>query len=202
MAPGNGGFFYATWPKLISMHFVQWEMKRYLILFAIIPVALVSIIFNFAKIQHIVNPEQPVTSTIDRLVVLKSERKLLAYSNGRLIKTYCIALGKNPLGHKEFEGDMKTPEGIYTISGRNPNSDYYKNLGISYPNKNDCAHAEKLGKSPGGLIKIHGLPNRFPDLGSLHYLTDWTHGCIAVTNEEIDELYNRVPDGTTIEIRP
>lgn len=139
---------------------------------------------------------------IDRLVLKKSERKLIAYSKGEQVKSYKVALGKDPVGHKQFEGDMKTPEGIYHIEDRNPNSGYYKNLGVSYPNQKDRAFAEKQGKSPGGLIKIHGLRNGMGILGKLHRFTDWTHGCIALTNPEMEELYQSVIIGSEIEILP
>lgn len=141
-------------------------------------------------------------AVIDRLVVLKSKRKMMAYSGEKLLKTYRIALGKNPIGHKEFEGDMKTPEGVYTINDRNLNSNYFKNLGVSYPNEADKAHAAQLGKSPGGEIKIHGQPNGKTNWGTLQSMRDWTHGCIAVTNSDMDELFNRVKENAEIEIRP
>ena len=149
-------------------------------------------------------PEQklPADATIDKLVVLKSERQLMAYANGKLIKTYKIALGRTPVGAKEIEGDRKTPEGYYIINDKNPNSAYHKNLGISYPNAEDIKHAENLGRSPGGAIKIHGLRNGTSLIGKLHRWLDWTQGCAAVTDEEIDELYDAVAIGTPIEIRP
>ncbi|MNE51989.1 L,D-transpeptidase catalytic domain [compost metagenome] len=136
---------------------------------------------------------------IDRLLVLKSKRQLIAYSNNKRIKTYRICLGRNPVGAKEFEGDMKTPEGSYTINDRNPNSRYYKNLGVSYPNNNDRKRAKRLGKRTGGDIKIHGTGG---DINTPDPLYDWTWGCIAVTNKEIDELYEHVTIGSTIEIKP
>ncbi len=144
----------------------------------------------------------PAGTHIDSLVVLKSERRLLAYSNGKLMKTYTISLGKSPIGHKVFEGDMKTPEGLYTINAKNPNSGYHKNLGVSYPNDLDRAIAARIGKSPGGDIKIHGIRNGRGYIGKFHRWADWTHGCIAVTDEEIDELYNVVGIGATIQIKP
>lgn len=139
---------------------------------------------------------------IDRLVVYKSKRELSTYSNGELVKTYQIALGQNPVGDKEFEGDMKTPEGLYYINDKNPNSAYHKNLGISYPNQADRQQAKVLGKPVGGDIKIHGLRNGMGYIGKSHRLTDWTWGCIALTNEEIDELYHIVKISTPIEIYP
>lgn len=139
---------------------------------------------------------------IDRLVVFKAKRQMWAYQGEQLIKVYPIALGFNPIGHKQFEGDGKTPEGIYRINERNPNSGYHKNLGVSYPNEADKAYAASQGKSPGGLIKIHGLRNGTGAIGKMHLLKDWTYGCIAVTDEEVDELYQAVIHNAIIDIRP
>jgi len=144
----------------------------------------------------------PAGTVINKLVVYKSKRRMEAYANGILIKTYTIALGKNPVGHKEYEGDFRTPEGIYTINARNPNSAYHKNLGVSYPNAADSAHAAAISKPPGSDIKIHGLRNGRGYIGKFHRIKDWTHGCIAVTNAEIDELYAAVSPGAVIDIRP
>ena len=140
--------------------------------------------------------------TIDSITVRKGERKMYVYDNGRFIKCYPIALGANPRGRKVCRGDCRTPEGLYYIDDKNPESDYYKNLGISYPNERDKARARRLGKSPGGDIKIHGLPNGKGYIGSEHRLYDWTEGCIAVTNREIDELFEHVEIGTPINILP
>ena len=139
---------------------------------------------------------------IDNIVVNKSKREMLVYSNGQLLKTYKISLGKQPVGHKEFEGDNKTPEGVYSISDKNPNSGYHKNLGISYPDKDDLENARQLGKPAGGNIKIHGLRNGVGFIGKFHRWLDWTLGCIALTDKEIDELYEAVKIGTRIEIKP
>ncbi|GAB3533104.1 hypothetical protein GCM10027443_17940 [Pontibacter brevis] len=149
-------------------------------------------------------PEQklPAGTTIDKLVVVKSERQLIAYSDGQLIKTYSVALGRIPEGDKEYEGDKKTPEGIYIINDKNPNSAYHKNLGVSYPNADDISHAKSFGKSPGGDIKIHGLRNGTGFISKFHRWFDWTQGCVAVTDDEMDELYDAVAIGTPIEIRP
>ena len=140
------------------------------------------------------------STEIDKIVVLKSKRKLLVYSNGEVLKGYRISLGKQPKGKKQFEGDMKTPEGIYTIDSKNPQSGYYLNLGVSYPNEEDIAYAKSKGKSPGGLIKIHGIKNGLGFIGKFHRLIDWTHGCIALTNREVKELFEHVQIGTVIEI--
>lgn len=138
----------------------------------------------------------------DRIVIQKSSRTMTLYRGTEALKSYRIALGGDPVGHKEFEGDQKTPEGIYSISGRNPNSSYHLSLRISYPNAADALHAQSLGKSPGGDIMIHGLPNGHEGSGKNHCLADWTAGCVAVNNAEIEELWRVVPDGTAVEIRP
>lgn len=156
----------------------------------------------FAVYYFYPEPKLPAGITIDKLVVYKSKRQLLAYSNGQLIKTYHVSLGGQPAGDKEFEGDEKTPEGIYFINDKNPNSGYHKNLGISYPNDNDLAYSKNLNKPAGGDIKIHGLRNYTGFIGKFHRWSDWTLGCIAVTNDEIDELYDAVKIGTPIDIRP
>lgn len=144
----------------------------------------------------------PQGTLIDKLIVYKSKRRMEAYSGSRLVKTYTVALGKDPIGHKQFEGDMKTPEGTYSINDRNPRSAYHKNLGVSYPNDTDKAVAAKLGKAPGGDIKIHGLKNGRGYIGKFHRTKDWTNGCIAVTNDEMDELYAAVKQNAVIEILP
>lgn len=140
--------------------------------------------------------------TVDKIVVEKSKRRLSLYSGETLLKTYPISLGQQPVGHKACEGDKRTPEGQYIIHDKNPHNGYYKNLGISYPNKHDIAHAKAIGKAPGGQIKIHGLKNGWGWIGKIHLLKDWTAGCIALTNEEVEELYRAVPIGTPIEIKP
>ena len=144
----------------------------------------------------------PEDAVIDRLVVHKSKRTMSAYSKGKLLKTYPIALGKQPVGHKHFEGAGKTPEGKYRINERNPNSGYHKNLGVSYHNEADKAYAEAQGKSPGGLIKIYGMKHGWGFIGKKHLQKDWTNGCIAVTDEEIDKLYRSVKHNAEIEILP
>ena len=124
------------------------------------------------------------------------------FRDGSLLKTYRVALGRNPVGAKEQEGDMKTPEGVYKIDYRNPNSDYHLALHISYPSDEDNARAAQRGVSAGSDIMIHGLPNGRGWIGAAHRQKDWTAGCIALTDEEIEELCRATPDGTTIEIRP
>lgn len=134
------------------------------------------------------------------ILVDKSDRTLTLFDDGAVLKTYTgIQFGDEPTGHKRFEGDERTPEGRYTIDTRNPNSAYHLSLRISYPNAQDRAFAASQGRSPGGNIFLHGQPNamrvgRVPG--------DWTDGCIALSNEEIEELWGAIPDGTPIEIRP
>lgn len=144
----------------------------------------------------------PANAEIDYIVVKKSDRKLLAYSKQKLLKTYQISLGDSPIGHKKYEGDEKTPEGIYTVNTKNPNSGYHKNLGVSYPNAKDITKAKLLGKRPGGDIKIHGIRNHIGFIGKFQRFFDWTNGCMALTNTEVDELYAAVKIGTKIDIRP
>ena len=138
----------------------------------------------------------------DRLVVNKSRRELLLYRSEKVIRAYKVALGRNPVGPKLRKGDSKTPEGIYTISGRNAASAYHRSLRVSYPNAADRVRSRRQGLDPGGDIMIHGLPNGQGFVGPAHRLFDWTDGCIAVTDPEIEEIWHLVPDGTPIQINP
>jgi L,D-peptidoglycan transpeptidase YkuD (ErfK/YbiS/YcfS/YnhG family) len=142
------------------------------------------------------------TEPADRVLIEKEERRLTLLSKGEVIKTYKIALGGNPIGPKERQGDNKTPEGIYIIDSRNGNSSYHLSLHISYPNEIDRMRAKELGVSPGGNIMIHGIKNGFSRFGDSRAEVDWTEGCIAVTDAEMEEIYKLVPIGTIVEIRP
>ena len=144
----------------------------------------------------------PTGARADKVLVEKSARRLSLISSGKVIKSYRIALGRSPVGKKEREGDKKTPEGIYTIDHHNDRSGFHKALHVSYPSAEQRAKAAKSGIDPGGDIMIHGLRNRFGWIGSAHRMRDWTAGCIAVTNPEIDEIFDAVPDGTVVEIVP
>ncbi len=141
-------------------------------------------------------------SGVDRVLIEKRAHRLTLYRKGEILKTYRIALGKKPVGKKTTNGDCKTPEGTYSIDQRKANSRYHRALHISYPNAEDRRQAKARGVSPGGDVMIHGLPNGFGAVGSLHLKRDWTLGCIAMTNEEIDELWHAVPNGAVVEIVP
>jgi murein L,D-transpeptidase YafK len=146
------------------------------------------------------DPPLPLSAMADKVVVLKSYRKLLLMRGDEVLKIYIVSLGGNPVGPKIRQGDNKTPEGSYILDRHNMNSQYHRSIHISYPNADDLARAKKLGVSPGGELFIHGLPNDFH--GHSEALGDWTEGCIAVTNAEIDEIWRAVADGTPIEIKP
>ena len=138
----------------------------------------------------------------DSILILKKDHLLELLSNGKVIRTYHVALGQGGLAPKQKEGDALTPEGHYIIDTRNAASHYHKALHISYPNPEDRTRAAKMGVAPGGAVMIHGLPNGKGFIGSAHRLYDWTLGCIAVTDSEIDEIWTMVPAGTPVEIRP
>lgn len=142
------------------------------------------------------------TRPVDRVLVLKSERRMHLLSRGAIVRSYRVALGVNPVGHKRQRGDGRTPEGAYTLDWRNPQSRFGLSIHISYPNARDRADAARRGVDPGGDIMIHGVPPRAVWLGRLHSLFDWTEGCIAVSDAEIREIWSLVPNGTPIEIRP
>jgi len=134
--------------------------------------------------------------------VLKKDRTMQLLNQGRVIKTYKVALGGDPVGAKTRQGDHKTPEGVYVLDSRNAHSHFYKAIHISYPNARERSEAQKNHVSPGGDVFLHGLPNGYGFVGAAHRLKDWTDGCIAVTNQEMDEIWASVPVGTPIEIRP
>lgn len=135
---------------------------------------------------------------VTSIQVQKSARRMYLLHDREVLQAYDIGLGFQPFGHKEVEGDGKTPEGAYFISHRNPKSRYHLSLGISYPNPYDSAHAQSIGKTPGGDIMIHGGPPRGARVNS----RDWTAGCIAVTDEEVERIYSMVKPGTPIYIYP
>lgn len=144
----------------------------------------------------------PQDAVADCVLVEKSARRLTLLRGDTPLKTYRIALGREPIGTKEFEGDQRTPEGIYTIDFHKPDSDYHLALHISYPEQRDVDRAAPHNRSAGSDIMIHGLRNGDGWIGAFHRQSDWTAGCIAVTDFEIEEIYRAIPDGTPIEIRP
>jgi murein L,D-transpeptidase YafK len=139
---------------------------------------------------------------ITRVLVHKKKHEMELLSGEKTIRTYSIAIGSGGLGPKQRQGDHLTPEGVYEIDWRNEKSQFHRSLHISYPNVADRQRARKQGVDPGGDIMIHGIMNGFGWIGSKHRATDWTDGCIAVTDEEIEEIWKLVPDGTPVEIRP
>jgi len=146
--------------------------------------------------------EAAVEGQADRVLVVKSERTLYLMREGEPYRSYPVSLGSSPRGHKRFSGDARTPEGVYWLEYKNSGSPFYRSIRISYPNEEDRAHARALGLDPGGDIMIHGQPldSEWPEEVSLMF--DWTNGCIAVTNDAMEEIWSQVPVGTLIEIRP
>jgi murein L,D-transpeptidase YafK len=154
---------------------------------------LVATVFGAANAQ---------TQQADRIVIMKSARQLALLRNGKTIRVYRVCLGSHPVGAKERQGDGKTPEGIYRIDSRNAGSKYHRALHVSYPNAADRRRARHVHVSPGGEIMIHGVPNHWHAVGAAFQYVDWTNGCIAVTDDEIEEIWRLVPNGTVVEIRP
>jgi murein L,D-transpeptidase YafK len=138
----------------------------------------------------------------DSIVVEKSEHRLTLFAGGEAVGRYVVALGKIPVGAKTEQGDLRTPEGLYHIDARNPNSRFHRALHISYPNDVDRARAAARGLEPGGDVMIHGLPNGQGQVGAAHRTYDWTNGCVAVTDQEIEEIWGAVPVGTPVRIKP
>jgi lipoprotein-anchoring transpeptidase ErfK/SrfK len=141
-------------------------------------------------------------SIADSIVVYKRERTLTLYYRGVPVKSYFIALGLNPVGDKQRAGDGRTPEGLFHVNAHNPASKYHLALRISYPDDAHRARAAAIGADPGGDIMIHGLPPEYSEAGKDHVANDWTNGCVALSNAEIEELWRAVPDGTPVQIKP
>ena len=144
----------------------------------------------------------PPNAIADRVLVEKGARRLTLLNKGAILKSYPVALGREPIGAKEEEGDQRTPEGLYRIDFHKRDSDYHLALHVSYPEQRDIERAAARGVSAGSDIMIHGLPNGRGWIGRFHRRNDWTAGCVAVTDFEIEEIWRAVPDGTPIEIRP
>jgi murein L,D-transpeptidase YafK len=168
-----------------------------MLLFALIAAVVAALVW-----ANVPTGQLPLSAKADRVVVNKAQRQLSLYHGSQLLKTYAVSLGGNPLGAKQQEGDQKTPEGSYTIDWRNDKSSYHRALHVSYPEARDVTAAAARGVPPGGEIMVHGAPNGYGFIGKLHRLKDWTAGCIAVTDTEIEEIWAAVSDGTRIEITP
>jgi murein L,D-transpeptidase YafK len=147
-------------------------------------------------------PTQTPLPTADRIVVRKAERRLDLLRNGQVLRSYKVALGLQPVGHKERSGDFRTPEGKYQLTRRNPRSDFFLSIQISYPSDVDARHARENGWEPGGSIMIHGLPNIMKRDLTYYQTRDWTDGCIAISNSDMVELWLLTHDNTPIEILP
>jgi len=147
---------------------------------------------------------EPVVNKVDSVVVRKAKRQMDLLKSGAVYRSYRISLGDSPRGHKMREGDERTPEGDYVLDWRNPRSSFYKSIHVSYPNSRDRAFARAMGFQPGGMIMIHGRPNWLTSakVAKEYDGRDWTNGCIAVTNPEMDEIWRLVKDGTPIRILP
>jgi murein L,D-transpeptidase YafK len=148
------------------------------------------------------SPPLPPGAVADRVVVAKHAHTLTLMRGTRPLKTYRVSLGPHPRGQKEREGDGRTPEGLYRLDSRNAHSGMHLALHVSYPDSAAVAHAKVLGVSPGGLIMVHGIRNGLGWIGRMHRWVDWTNGCVAVTDREMDEIWRAVPTGTPVEIRP
>ncbi len=178
-------------------------MKLSAKIFALLAFALVETWAVNATSPPQVTPAQSAEALqiVDRIVVVKSTRTMTLESNRQVLETYKVALGGEPIGAKERQGDHKTPEGEYFVDAKNAQSQFYLALHISYPNASDRVRARRLGTSPGGDVEIHGLGKKYGWIGPRHRLSDWTDGCIAVTNEEIEEIFRMVAVGTRVELK-
>ncbi|ACM21165.1 peptidoglycan L,D-transpeptidase, YkuD family [Geotalea daltonii FRC-32] len=174
-------------------------MKKLLLAFVLIIIGSVAVIWMLGKPE---SKPLPAGVVADRVLIEKGPRRLTLFRQGKRLKTYEVALGRNPQGKKTEEGDCRTPEGIYTIDRRKQSSRYHRALHISYPSSADVAQAKARSVSPGGDVMIHGLPNALGFVGKVHLIRDWTLGCVAVTNPDIEEIWRVVPDGVVVEIVP
>lgn len=172
---------------------------RFLAIFVVTAAAAAGGLWGYAHAPD----ERPLAAETkaDRIVVEKTARRMTLFSGGAALKTYRVAIGRGDPGQKQQEGDRRTPEGVYRITGRNPDSVAHLSLRISYPEPQQVLAAAAKGVPPGGDIMIHGIMNGWGWIGRLHRLVNWTQGCVAVTDREMDELWRAVPDGTPVEIR-
>ena len=170
-------------------------MKR-LAVIGLVLIAIAAIAF------HLHQSGTPLQQRASKIVVLKTEHELLLLdAANNIIRRYSVAIGRGGLEPKQVQGDHKTPEGLYVVDRHKRDSRFHRALHVSYPNDADRERARRLGSEPGGDIMIHGIQNGLGWLGPLHRIVDWTDGCIAVTDSEIEEIWSAVPDGTPVEIR-
>lgn len=176
-------------------------MRLVALLIAIVVVVLVGLMLRDRDFLPALAPSRaPLAGEVERILVEKSARRLTVFRQGEAVRSYRVALGFAPMGDKLREGDGATPEGVFRIDRRNPASAFHLSLGIDYPQPDDVSRARAGGYSPGGDIFIHGQPNRLNGILTIPY--DWTAGCIAVSDTAMDELWEAVPTGTVVEIRP
>jgi murein L,D-transpeptidase YafK len=165
-------------------------------------VALVLMVAGLGAWRYWPRSVLPQDAKADLVVVHKAARRLELYREGVLLKSYAVSLGPHPIGPKQQQGDGKTPEGEYRLNYRKADSSFHRALHISYPGPADIAFARSHGVDPGGLVMVHGMKNGLGWLGRLHLAVDWTDGCVAVTDDEMDELWRAVPEGTKILLKP
>nr|WP_298727783.1 L,D-transpeptidase family protein [uncultured Steroidobacter sp.] len=170
-----------------------------MVLFSAAPLRAETPLQSSALVSSSVDAALPIA---DKIVVRKGERKLYLMNNGTALRTFKIALGLRPEGHKQFEGDFRTPEGVYRLTRRNPNSEYFLSILVDYPNEQDVKRARAQGLRPGGAIMIHGQPNTPKKSRDYYSNVDWTEGCIAVSNSDMVEIWLMTPPDTPIEILP
>jgi murein L,D-transpeptidase YafK len=166
--------------------------------------AIITGVLVLALIVYYFYPITPIPRglVIDKIIILKSQHRLTVYSEGKDVQTYRVSIGRQTLGQKQTEGDLRTPEGQYYICDKNPNGRHHKSLSISYPNRADIERIKKTDKPTGGGIQIHGMKNGMGFIGRFQSWRDWTAGCIALSNEEMDQVFEHTPIGTPVIILP
>jgi murein L,D-transpeptidase YafK len=180
-------------------------MRRRLVILAIACLVVIGaglVAWDWLKPGRKVPAPVPPEQRANAILVEKQARRLTLLRDSKPLKTYAVSLGGDPIGHKQQEGDSRTPEGRYLIDFKNERSRFHLSMRVSYPSSDDRESARKRGVPPGSDIMIHGLPNGMGFIGRLSLARDWTDGCIAVTNTEVEEIWSMVEVGTPIEIRP
>ena len=177
-------------------------LRRFLATLALTCVALAAHGDPLPQAERVMLRSTESLPAVDRLVVRKTERRLVLMHGETVVRSYKIALGLNPIGQKERAGDYRTPEGRYFLVRRNPRSDYFLSIQVSYPNESDLKRAHKNHWDAGGSIMIHGLPNQLKHAPAYYEITDWTDGCIALSNADMVEVWLLTPDNAPIDILP